>query len=230
MKRFYETAAAVASPDGAAILLDDRPVKTPGRRALALPTLPLGEAVAAEWTAQGDTIDPASMKLTGLANAAIDRVAPDPAAFAQALARYADSDLLCYRADSPADLVARQARTWDPLLAWARRRYDIDFAVVTGIIHKPQAPLTVTRLSAAVAAPDAFRLAALSPIVTIGGSLIVALALLEEELGEEEAFAVTHLDELWQAEKWGDDAEAIAAREFRRQDFAAAARMLKLLG
>ncbi len=230
MKRFYKTAAAVACPDGTAILLDDKPVKTPARRALAVPTPALGEAIAAEWTAQNEMIDPGTMKLTGLANAAIDRVAPDPAAFARELARYADSDLLCYRADRPADLVARQATEWDPLLAWARRRYDVDFVVAAGIIHEAQPVASVARLSTAIAAPDAFRLAALSPIVTIGGSLVAALALLEGEIGPDDAFAVTHLDELWQAEQWGDDAEAMVARDHRRADFLAAARMLELLG
>jgi len=230
VKRFYTSAAAVASSDGFAILLDGKPVKTPARCALAVPTLALGEAIAAEWATQVETIDPGTMKLTGLANAAIDRVAPDPAAFARELARYADSDLLCYRADTPADLMARQAREWDKLLGWARRRYDIDFVVVMGIIHACQPAATVARLSAAIAAPDAFRLAALSPIVTIGGSLVATLALFEGEIDAPQAFAVTHLDELWQAERWGDDAEAIVARDHRRADFLAAARMLELLG
>lgn len=229
MKRFYKTAAAVASPDGTTILLDGKPVRTPARRALAVPTTALGEAIAAEWVAQGETVDPRTMKLTGLANAAIDRVAPDPAAFAQELARYADSDLLCYRAERPADLVARQAAEWDPLLGWARRRYDIDFSVVTGIVYVAQPVATVTRLSAAIAAPDAFRLAAMNPIVTIGGSLVAALALLEGEIDAEEAFAVTHLDELWQAEQWGDDHEAIAARKSRFADWNAASTFLQLL-
>ncbi len=229
MKRFYKIATAVATADGTAILLDDKPVKTPARRALAVPTPALGEAIAAEWAEQGDTIDPRTMKLTGLANAAIDRVAPDPAAFARELARYADSDLLCYRADRPADLVARQAAEWDPLLAWARRRYDIDFVVVTGIVHHAQPSATIARLTAAIAAPDAFRLAAMNPLVTIGGSLVAALALLEGELDAQTAFAVTHLDELWQAEQWGDDYEAIAARESRLADWTAAATFLHLL-
>lgn len=229
MKRFYKTAAAVPSPGGTAITLDGRPVKTPARNALLLPTPRLGEAVAAEWAAQGETIDPASMKLTGLANAAIDRIAPDPSAFAASLARYAENDLLCYRAAEPPGLVAHQSAQWDPLLAWARRRYDIDFVVVAGIIHKPQPPLTIARLSAAVAAFNPFRLAAMSPLVTIGGSLVAALALFEGEIDADAAFATTHLDELWQAEQWGDDAEALAARENRQADFAAAARMLELL-
>ena len=226
MKRFY--IAAAAAEDGR-VLLDGKPVNTPARRHLALPTPALAVAVSAEWNAQGDTIAPATMKLTGLANAAIDRVAPDPAAFAATLARYAESDLLCYRADKPADLRARQEAEWDPLLGWARRRYDIDFAVTDAILHVPQPPLTVTRLSAALAALDPFRLAAMSPLVTIGGSLVAALALYEGEIDAADAFAATHLDELWQAEQWGADAEAIQARQNREADFAAAARFLTLL-
>lgn len=229
MKRFYRTATLSPSAAGYAVLLDGKPVNTPARRHLIVPAQALGEAIAAEWNAQGQDIDPASMTLTGLANAAIDRVTPDPASFAADLARYADNDLLCYRAAAPADLAARQSREWDPLLAWARRRYDIDFALASGVIHVPQPPLAATRLGAAVAVLDPFRLAALSPLVTMGGSLVIALALIEEEIAPAAAFDTAHLDELWQAEKWGGDAEAIVVREARRADFAAAARMLALL-
>lgn len=230
MKRFYKAASCDRSNGGVRVLLDGKPVNTPARRHLEAPTLALAQAIAAEWDAQGETLAPASMKLTGLANAAIDRVAPDPERFAAGVARYAESDLLCYRAERPADLVARQRREWDPVLGWARRRYDIDFAVTDAIFHVDQPPLTVQRLAAAVGALDPFRLAALSPLVTIGGSLVIALALLEGETAEGPAFAATHLDELWQAEQWGDDDEAIAARANRRADFAAAARTLELLG
>lgn len=226
MKRFYKTAAL---EDGGRVLLDGKPVNTPARRHLVVPTPALGEAIVAEWNAQGDDVLPATMKLTGLANTAIDRVAPDPASFAAGIARYAQSDLFCYRAGIPPPLVARQAAEWDPLLAWARRRYDVDFAVTQAVLHVPQPPPTVARLTAAVAALDPFRLAALSPLVTIGGSLVAALALLEREIDAAHAFAATHLDELWQAEQWGDDAEAIAARDNRRADFMAAAGMLERL-
>jgi chaperone required for assembly of F1-ATPase len=169
------------------------------------------------------------MPLTGLANAAIDRIAPDPAAFARGLAAYAETDLLCYRADSPAKLVDRQAASWDPLLDWARDRYDVHFETVAGIIHRPQPDETVQRLAAAVAAHDSFHLAALQPLVTITGSLVIALALAEGRIDAEQAFAAAHLDELWQAEQWGEDALATEARENRRADFKAAARLLGLL-
>lgn len=229
MKRFYSQ-ATVRPVDGAfEILLDERPVRTPGRAPLRLPTRALADAVAEEWNAQGETIVPRAMQLTGLANAAIDRVAADPDTFAAGLAAYGGSDLLCYRADGPEGLVARQAEQWDPILAWARRRFDVDFEVVDGIMHKPQPEATLRQFEHAVAARDAFQLAGLSPLVTIGGSLVTALALAEEAIDLDTAWAATTLDEAWQAEKWGEDAEAAAALEARRNDFAAAYCFLTLL-
>jgi chaperone required for assembly of F1-ATPase len=229
MKRFYEAASAAPAAGGVALLLDGRPVKTPARNLLEVPTNALAEAIAAEWNAQGEKIEPRTMPLTGLANAAVDRIAPDRAAFAAGLARYAEADLLCYRAEGPRPLVERQGAAWDPLLAWARRRYDVDFAVATGIVHRPQALLTVERLAAAIAVRDPFRLAALSPLVTISGSLVVALALAEGEIGVEQAWAAGNLDEAWQAENWGEDPLAAEAVENRRAEFAAACRFLTLL-
>jgi chaperone required for assembly of F1-ATPase len=225
VKRFYQD---VAVADGA-ILLDGRSVKTPARASLALPSLALAEAVAAEWRAQGEEIDPRSMPLTGLSNAAIDRVTPDPAVFARPLAAYAESDLLCYRADAPAELIARQAEAWDPLLDWARARFDVHLVVTSGIVHAPQPPATVARLSEALTARDAFSLAAMAPLVTIGGSLVTALALAEGAVDADAAFDLTHLDELWQAERWGEDRLALEARAARRRDFMAAAELLTLL-
>lgn len=225
MKRFYKE---VTVADGA-ILLDGRPVKTPARAELKPPTPALSEAVAAEWRAQGEEIDPRAMRLTGLANAAIDRIAPDVAAFIQPLAAYAESDLLCYRADAPAELVAHQAETWDPLLKWARGRFDVHFIVTSGIVHVPQPEATIVRLREALAAYDAFHLAALAPIITIGGSLVTALALAEKEVAPDQAFDLTHLDELWQAGRWGEDELALKARTTRKRDFVAAAELLDLL-
>ncbi|MEA2999334.1 MAG: hypothetical protein QOK17_1167 [Sphingomonadales bacterium] len=229
MKRFYKAASAAPGPGGAAILLDGRPVKTPARAPLAVPTEALGHAIAAEWAAQGEEIDPRAMPLTGLANAAIDRVAPDPRAFACGLAKYGESDLLCYRAETPQPLVRRQADAWDPLLAWARLRFDVDFEVTAGVIHRPQPPPTVERLRRAVAAFDPFALAALAPLVTVSGSLLIALALAEGELGLEQAWSAATLDEAWQAEHWGNDPLAAAARDERRRDFDAGYLFLSLL-
>ena len=226
MKRFYKAASV---GEGNAVLLDGRPVRTPGRAPLAVPTASLAAAIADEWNEQSETIDPRAMPLTGLANAAIDRVAPAKDAFAPGLAVLGESDLLCYRAEGPAPLVARQADAWDPLLAWAASRYGVAFAVTSGIVHKPQPPGTVARLAAAVDARDPFELAGLSPLVTVSGSLVIALALAEGAIGLAAAWAAASLDELWQAEQWGEDAEAAKALAGRRTDFAAAARFLSLL-
>lgn len=232
MRRFYKD-AEVGPPggngEGLGIFLDGRPVRTPGRAVLALPNLRLAEAIADEWNAQGETVEPRAMKLTGLANAAIDRVAPDPAAFARGLAAYGESDLLYYRVEGPAPLVARQAERWDPILAWARQAYDVELKLALGVVHLPQPPETLARLGAAVAARDPFELAGLSPLVTISSSLLIALALAEGAIGLEAAWAAAVLDEQWQAEKWGEDSEAAKALAARRADFAAAARFLSLL-
>lgn len=229
MKRFYKTVSVEPVGGGHAIRLDGRSVKTPLRAELVLPTLALAQGVAAEWEAQRDEIDPCAMPLTGLANAAIDRVAADAQGFASNLAGYAETDLLCYRADSPAELVGHQAEHWDPLIDWAQQRYDVGFEIVHGIMHRPQPAETVARLAAAVQAQDAWRLAALQPLVAIAGSLVVALALAEGEIGVDDAFAAAQLDELWQVERWGEDELARQARENRRADFRAAARFLALL-
>lgn len=226
MKRFYKEAAAGTAGE---VLLDERPVKTPARNALALPTAALAEAVAAEWNAQGEKVDPRTMPLTGLSNAAIDRIAPDKDAFASGLAAYGESDLLCYRAEAPTGLVARQAAHWDPLLAWARRRYDIDFEVTAGVIHRAQPDCTIAQLRHAVAMRSPWELAALSPLVTISGSLVIALALAEEAIDFGTAWAAATVDEAWQTEQWGEDAEAAARMEARRAEFEAAARFLSLL-
>lgn len=229
MKRFYKEATVRPAESGFEILLDGRPVKTPARSALLLPSRALGEAVAAEWNEQGETIDPRSMPLTGLANAAIDRVAPDPDAFAAGLATYGESDLLCYRAEGPAPLIERQRQSWDTILAWARRRFDVDFEVTSGIIHRAQPQATIDRLAHAAASRAPFELAALSPLVTLSGSLIVALAIAEQALDIDSAWAAATIDEAWQAEQWGEDAEAAARMANRRAEFEAAERFLRLL-
>ena len=229
MKRFYSKAETAPQPGGVAIRLDGRPVKTPARAALLLPTEELAEAIVAEWNGQSEKIDPLSMPLTGLANAAIDRVAPDPEAFARGLAAYGESDLLCYRADTPQPLIDRQAGSWDPILDWARGRFEVDFNTTSGVMHRAQPVDTVERLGGAIRARDPFRLAAMSPLVTISGSLVIALALAEGEIGLDTAWAAATLDEAWQAEQWGEDPLAVAAYEERRRDFEAAYRFRTLL-
>jgi chaperone required for assembly of F1-ATPase len=225
MKRFWRT---VSVEDGE-VRLDDRPVRTPGRSPLAIPYPRLAEAIAEEWRAVEGDIDPRAMPLTGLVNAAIDRIAPDRAPYAEGLARYVESDLLCYRADSPAELVARQRAAWDPLLDWAQRRYDVHFSVTAGIVHTPQPEATVARLAEAVAARTAFELAGLSPVVTVTGSLVAALALLEGAADAATVWRAAEIDEDWQAEQWGEDDLARRARDAHRADFDAGARFLSLL-
>ena len=229
MKRFWKAAEAVAHEGGWGVLLDGRPVRTPSQALLSVPSEPLARAIAEEWSSAGDTVDPRAMPLTGLANAAIDRVSPDPAVFAAGLANYAEGDLACYRAEGPQVLVERQEGSWDGLLGWARRRFDVDFATTSGIVHVPQPRATVERLSHAVGVLDPFRLAGLSPLVTIGGSLVAALAVLEGALTPDQAWEAVSVDERWQLEKWGSDSEAELALENRRRDFMIAARFLELL-
>ena len=234
MKRFWTLAEVVEASQGFGggfgVALDGRRVKTPARTDLAVPTRVMADAIAVEWHDCGEEIDPGEMALTGLANAAIDRVSADRAGFAATLAQYAQADLLCYRAEGPQPLVELQTRHWDPLLGWARRRFDVDFAITTGIMHVDQPAATVERLAHAVAVLAPFALAGLSPLVTIGGSLITALALLEGEVPVAAAWDAVSVDDAWQIEKWGADDEAVAALELRRRDFEAAARFLSLLG
>ncbi|WP_242147817.1 ATP12 family chaperone protein [Sphingomonas sp. BAUL-RG-20F-R05-02] len=227
MKRFWKDVSVDAE---LGVRLDGKPLRTPGRTPLLLPTRALADAVADEWRASGETVDPRGMPLTGLSNAAIDRIAPDPATFAAGLAAYAESDLLCYRADAPEELADRQRAAWDPLLDWARHRYDVHFEIVIGIMHRAQPLATLARLGEAVAARGPFELAALSPVVTIGGSLVAALALAEGAASAEAVWSAALVDEDFQADRWGRDPLAEAAAAVRRQDFDAGVRLLGLLG
>jgi chaperone required for assembly of F1-ATPase len=229
VKRFWKGVEVEREGDGWGIRLDGRPVKTPARAALFVPNETLARAIAEEWRGVQEVVDPRAMPLTGMANAAIDRIAPERQAFAGGLARYAEADLACYRSGWPPDLVARQAEGWDALLGWARRRFDVDFSTTSGLMHVPQPQATVERLAHAVSALDPFRLAGLSLLVTIGGSLIAALAVMEKAIRPEQAWDSVTVDERWQLEQWGGDVEAETALENRHRDFFAAARFLELL-
>ena len=229
MKRFWTDVSFAEEGEGWSIRLDERPVKTPARVPLNLPTRALAEAIAEEWSSIEGDIDPRAMPLTGFANAAIDRVAADKEAFARGITKYAEADLACYRAEGPRGLVSRQVEQWDKLLAWARRRFDVDFTTTTGLMHVDQPVGTIERLSHAVSTLDPFRLAALQSLVTIGGSLVAALAVQEKATSPEEAWEAVSLDDRWQIEQWGADDEAEAALENRRRDFLAGARFLDLL-
>lgn len=222
MKRFYKDVTVVPGETGLEIQLDGRPVRTPARAPLSLPYARLAEAIAEEWRTQGDMIDPRSMPFTGLANGAIDQISPNRESFADGIARYGESDLLCYRADGPAELIAREAAAWDPLLDWARHRYDVAFHVTHGIIPVAQPAETLERLGAAVAALDPFTLAGLSTLVTLSGSLVCGLAIVEGGHDADAIWTAAEIDEAWEVEQWGEDAEAAARSARRRQEFAMA--------
>ena len=224
MRRFWKEAAVVESGDVWGIALDGRPVRTPQRAPLAVESRALAEAIAAEWQAVGETIDPAAMPMTGLTNAAIDL-----AAFAEPVAAYASSELFCYREDRDAALLAEQAALWNPLLGWAEGRYGVEFAITQGILPIDQPPATVTALRAAVLALDPWRLTALPPLVTIGGSLVAGLALVEAAHDADHLWQAVSLDELYQERRWGSDELATAARATKQADWDNAARFLNLL-
>lgn len=230
LKRFYKNAQREPLADGRhAIRLDGRAVRTPERAELAMPSAALADAIAAEWDSQGERIDPASMPMTGLANATIDRVLPDVPAFAAGIAAYAASDLFCYRAAEPAELVADQAAAWDPPLAWARARFDIALTLTTGIMPVEQPPLTLERLGAAVSALDPWLLAGFSTVTALTGSLVGALALNEDRIAPDALWDAAHVDDHWQERQWGSDAEAKARLDARRRDYDNAVRYCALV-
>ncbi|WP_448582129.1 ATP12 family chaperone protein [Thermaurantiacus sp.] len=226
--RFWHKAVAAPVEGGHGVLLDGRPVRTPKRALLAVPTAALAEAIAAEWAEVAATVDPRTMLLTGLANAAIDVVAPDPAQFAAGLAAYGASDLTCYRAEAPAELVGRQVAAWEPALKAVERAHDLVFRRTTGVLPVAQPAETLARLEVLLAAFSPFQLAALSPVVTLSGSVVLGLALAAGLIDAERAFAAAEIDFAWQAERWGEDAEATAARDNRAMAFRAAAKFLAL--
>jgi chaperone required for assembly of F1-ATPase len=230
-KRFYAAVTTGPLEDaGAAILLDGRCARTPGKRELRLPALPLAHAVAGEWAAQDERIDPARMPLTRLGNTAIDGVALRLEDVRADVVKYAASDLLCYRAERPDGLVRRQAEHWDPVLAWAASTLGARMTVGTGIVHVAQPPESLDAIAAGVRPLDAFRLTALHTIMTLTGSSLLALAVLHRSLTPDQAWSAAHVDEDWQIAEWGADAEAEARRALRHVEMGAAARMLALLG
>lgn len=225
-KRFYER-AAVGKGAPYPVLLDDRGVKTPAGRTLAAPSAALAQAIAAEWNAQGERIDPATMSLTKLANTIIDGVAPDPAPVADEIARYLGSDLVCYRADTPEGLVAAQAQHWDPVLAWARDAHGARFVLGEGVmfVEQPEGAVAAAR---GVVPSDPWRLGAIHLITTLTGSALIALAVAARKLGVDEAWAAAHVDEDWNMKLWGCDEIALARRAARFADMQAAGTALSL--
>ncbi len=229
-KRFYKKAAAIERDDGAhGVALDGRPIRTPGGATLAVPTRALARAIAGEWRAQGDKIDPLSMPVMRLAATAIDQIGRERDVVVAQVAAYGGTDLLCYRAGEPPALVVRQTECWQPLLDWAAEEYGARLAVTTGVAPVAQDDAARSALDRAVKEHDDFRLAALSRVTAACGSLILALGLTARRIDADQAVAASQLDEDWQAGKWGRDREAGDRRVALAREISAAARYLKLL-
>jgi chaperone required for assembly of F1-ATPase len=208
MKRFYKDVSVAAQDSGHAVLLDGRPVKTPRGNALLLPTEKLASAIAAEWWEQGEEIIPTSMPLLRLANTVIDGVAANRDEVIGAILRFGENDLICYRAHQPPELAARQKAGWDPLLDWAAQKHGAKMKVAEGLTHIDQSPDSLAALRQALGNFDAFTMGALHVIASITGSTVLALAVADGFVSGTQAFALSRIDEIYQAEKWGEDAEA----------------------
>lgn len=228
-RRFYRTVSVAPGGEGFCIRLDGKPVRTPARGTLAAPTPELAAELAKEWQAQREFIDPAQMPLTRLANAIIDRVAAMPGPVAADIRKYLGTDLVVYRAGAPAQLRARQAQHWDPVLAWARQALGAEFKIGEGVVHVAQPSATIEAAAAAVPA-DAWRLGALHVATTLTGSALIALALLRGRLSVDAAWQAAHVDEDWNMEQWGRDEIALAQRALRFAEFKAAAMVLAAAG
>ena len=229
-KRFYKTVSVVQTEGGFAVHLDGKPVRTPGRALLALPTEMAAALVADEFAAQGEAINPVTMPVMRLVNTAIDGVASDPQAVLEDILRFASSDLLCYRADAPQGLVERQNEHWDPVIDWARAGLGARFNLAEGVIHVEQPRETIAVLGAHLSQrAEPLRLAAIHVLTSLTGSALLALAVDFGELDGEAAWAAGHVDEDWQIEHWGQDAEAVARRSARKRDMMAAVSLLEAL-
>ena len=225
-RRFYKDVSVEATDDGHRVLLDGRPVKTPKKLELAVPQAALAEAMADEWRAQGELIDPETMPLTKLVNTALDAVTGQEEAVAADIAAYAGSDLTCYRAEHPTELVAQQARAWGPILAWARDALGTEFVLTEGIMPVAQSTDALEAVAQNVARFNALQLAGLHVMTTLTGSALIALAHAHGQLPAEAAWAAAHVDEDYQISQWGDDEEARERRKRRWAEFQAASRLL----
>ena len=229
MKRFYKEARATETDGRIGVALDGRPVRTPGRRELAFPTRALAEASAAEWNGQGDQLDMAAMPMTALSYAAVDRIGADPAQFAAETARYAETDLLCYRAPSPAELRERQDAAWDPILAWLAEAHAARLMLVEGVMPAAQPEAALAAVRQALDALDPFRLTAAHTAARASGSAGIALALVAGRIDAAVAADAAQIDDLYQLEQWGEDADARALVTRRRVDLIEIGRFLELL-
>jgi len=219
LKRFWKSQTVSDVQDGFTVLLDGRGVRTPAKAQLVVPTRTLAEAIAAEWGAQEGEIDPVAMPFTRSANAAIDKVEVQHAEVADMLADYADSDLLCYRAERPDDLVARQALVWDPYLDWAAEALGARLTPVSGVMHAPQDDGALTRLRALTHEQSPFELAAFHDLVSLSGSIVLAFAAVRAFADAQAIWDASRLDELWQIEQWGPDEEATDVAERKKAAF-----------
>jgi chaperone required for assembly of F1-ATPase len=229
MKRFYKQVTVAETDGGHVVHLDGRPLRTPAKAPFVLNNRALMLAIAEEWDAQKEDIRPNDMPVTQLASTAIDRVPAQREEIVRAVAAYAETDLLCYRADHPIALAERQERLWQPLLDWVAIRYGAILEVHIGIMPRPQPEDAIARLARAVESLDNLTLAGLQNATSELGSLVLALALLEGRISAEEAFAASQVDETFQIEQWGEDAEAAARRAALRADIAATRRYLDLV-
>ena len=228
--RFWTQADVAAVQGGYEVRLDSLPLRTPGKLPLVLPTRALAQAMAEEWDAQQGAIDPGAMPLTRAANSAVERVLAQFDAVADMLANYGGTDLLCYRAQAPQELVARQAAVWDPLLRWTASHFGAQLSPTTGVMPIDQPATSLATLSQAVRALTPFQLAAFHDLVAISGSLVLALAIIHGHLSPDAAFDASRLDEHWQADLWGRDDEAAESEAFKRQSLLHAARFFELCG
>ncbi len=231
MKRFYENVTVEEVGDGPSfrICLDARPIKTPARRELVVPSPALADAIVDEWRKQEENVVPASMPFTRLASGAIDRVTGRRAALIDEVAAYAETDMLCYRTDHPAALAKRQHEIWQPILDWMEQKHKATFAIAAGVIPVTQPPAVLDAVKGAIAAHDDMTLAALHAVTHAAGSVILALALVEGRLDANALVAASQLDEQYQSEQWGEDAEAAERRAALAHEIGASARFVDLL-
>lgn len=227
-RRFWKAADIRPADGGWEVILDDKPVRTPGKHPLILPTEALARAIAAEWDAQSDVIDPITMPLTRAANSAIEKVAPQFDDVAGMLAEYGGTDLLSYRAEQPEDLVRAQAEGWDPLIDWSATDLQAPLRITHGVVPVTQDQAALNRLHDQVRSLDNFGLTALHDLVTLPGSLLLGLAVIRGRLTAEQAFALSRIDEEHQAKLWGEDDEARTAAESRRAAMVQAAQFWDL--
>ncbi len=228
-KRFWKDVTVQPEGTGYAVFLDNRQLKTPKKSSLLLPNKALADGVAAEWDAIEGKINPLAMHLTRCANATIDKVVFEREAVGDMLTEYGGTDLLCYRAETPAALVERQAAAWDPLLDWAAQTFDARLLTAEGVMHIPQPPEAIENLRAAVQEHSAWEMTALHDLVTISGSLVLGLAVSKGHIAGQDAWPLSRIDETWQEEFWGVDDEATEMAANKRSDFLKAEHLLQLV-